>query len=225
MSKNFAKVSTLLTADGTTTLVSENFGETYHSRHGALAESNHVFIEHGLSRYSGPSNPIDVLEIGLGTCLNAVLSWHHCEKEKKHLTYTGVEAYPVSIADSQKLNFMFSEDLKFKFKQIIETPWSQEVELDECFTLTKVESLFEDYTTNNEMFDVIFHDAFAPQIQPQFWESPFLVNLYNWLKPNGFLVTYCARGSFKRDLKEIGFDVIVLPGAPGKREMTKAVKL
>ena len=45
------------------------------------------------------------------------------------------------------------------------------------------------------------------------------------LKPNGVLVTYCAMGQFKRDLKSLGLSVEALPGPPGKREMTLARKV
>lgn len=49
-------------------------------------------------------------------------------------------------------------------------------------------------------------------------------NLYHNLKKGGILVTYCAKGEFKRNLESCGFTVETLPGPPGKREMVRAVK-
>jgi tRNA U34 5-methylaminomethyl-2-thiouridine-forming methyltransferase MnmC len=44
------------------------------------------------------------------------------------------------------------------------------------------------------------------------------------MNPGGILVTYSAQGQFKRDLKKIGFDVEVLSGPPGKKEMVRAIR-
>jgi len=41
---------------------------------------------------------------------------------------------------------------------------------------------------------------------------------------NGVLVTYSAKGEVKRILRSFGFDVSLLPGPPGKRQMIRAVK-
>jgi tRNA U34 5-methylaminomethyl-2-thiouridine-forming methyltransferase MnmC len=44
------------------------------------------------------------------------------------------------------------------------------------------------------------------------------------LKSEGVLVTYACRTSIKNAMKEAGFTVEKLPGAPGKREMLRASK-
>ena len=43
--------------------------ETYHSENGAINESQHVFIQNGLSLID--KKEINILEIGFGTGLNA----------------------------------------------------------------------------------------------------------------------------------------------------------
>jgi tRNA U34 5-methylaminomethyl-2-thiouridine-forming methyltransferase MnmC len=48
--------------------------------------------------------------------------------------------------------------------------------------------------------------------------------LYKILQPNGLVVTYSVKGSFRRALIESGFTVEKIPGPPGKREMLRAIK-
>ena len=48
--------------------------------------------------------------------------------------------------------------------------------------------------------------------------------MYNCLKINGFLITYCSKGVVKRTMKEAGFVVEELKGPIGKRVITKAYK-
>ena len=76
-----------------------------------------------------------------------------------------------------------------------------------------------------EMADIIYFDAFAPQIQPELWEQPFLQQIFNALKPEGILTTYCAKGAVKRALRAVGFQLKSLAGPTGKREMTRALKI
>ena len=54
--------------------------------------------------------------------------------------------------------------------------------------------------------------------------SAFFKKMYDALKEQGILVTYCAKGVVKRTMKEVGFLVETIPGPPGKREMTRATK-
>ena len=91
------------------------------------------------------------------------------------------------------------------------------------FSFHKKQSRFEELCYQNA-FDVIYFDAFAPNAQPELWEEEILQIMYNALKENGVLTTYCAKGVVKRCLKGVGFMIESLKGPPGKREMTRAVK-
>jgi tRNA U34 5-methylaminomethyl-2-thiouridine-forming methyltransferase MnmC len=44
------------------------------------------------------------------------------------------------------------------------------------------------------------------------------------MRPGGVLVTYSAKGQVRRNLRSLGMLVESLPGAPGKKEMTRASK-
>ena len=60
------------TSDGSHTLYVPHLDEHYHSIHGAIQESRHVFIESGIKSLF--KSPIKVLEVGFGTGLNALLT-------------------------------------------------------------------------------------------------------------------------------------------------------
>ncbi|GJM32690.1 MAG: hypothetical protein DHS20C18_16910 [Saprospiraceae bacterium] len=215
------------TQDGSHSIVSEQFGESYHSKYGAIQESRHVFIEAGLHRAAQQKKSIDILEIGWGTGLNTFLSFLEGKKRELTIHYTGVEAYPINQEEALKLNYpemlqceVTEGDL---FYQMHQQPWEIPCTLLPGFSLQKTCQRFENLDYNNQ-FDLIYFDAFAPSAQPELWEKPVLEKMYKSLKNSGIFVTYCAKGSMKRILKNLGFTVEALPGPPGKREMTRAFK-
>lgn len=214
------------TQDGSHSLFSEQHGVSYHSKYGAIQESQHVFIESGLYYKMTGSKSLSVLEIGLGTGLNAFMTLLEAEKHQIQIDYTSAEAYPVSREEALQLNYpdlLDSKSWAAQFLNIHECEWGNSHLLSPHFAFTKLLSRFEalDFSEN---FDVIYFDAFAPTAQPELWEPPVMEIMYRALKPSGVMTTYCAKGAVKRTLKAIGFEIEALPGPPGKREMTRAVK-
>jgi tRNA U34 5-methylaminomethyl-2-thiouridine-forming methyltransferase MnmC len=209
----------ILTADGSSSLIWQDCDETYHSRHGAVRESRHVFIDNGLNLVAGGPEA-SVLEVGFGTGLNALLSLEFAIGGNMQIRYCSLEPYPLSMQEWSALNYQeFLPALKEEFMALHEANWAENVRVHPNFTLLKLK---ESAGTNsiNETFDVLFFDAFAPRVQPELWQKPILEWCRQQLKPGGLLVTYCAQGQFRRELKALGFDVKSLPGPPGKREMT-----
>ena len=220
-------MSLIITDDGSHSFISSTFGEAYHSRHGAITESQHVFIEAGLIPVLAIKSDLHLLEIGLGTGLNALLTAIHGIPEQKPIHYTAFEKYPVTLEDANRLNYITNlqaEEWASFFEDLHRCSWDEDVNLHEYFTLHKIKA---DFTTLSvtDKYDLIYMDAFAPNAQSAFWEQPFTDQLAAALKPGGTIVTYCAKGSFKRALKSAGLEVEGLPGPPGKREMTRARKV
>ena len=212
------------TADGSKTIFVEALDEHYHSIHGALAESRHVFIQSGLDAIK--SETIAILEIGFGTGLNAITTLERNETLNKNIDYTGVEAFPVSTSDFSQLkysNLELRESVLPYLDKIHKTNWEVFQEITPRFQLKKVEQKFQDIH-DIEAFDLIYFDAFAPTVQPELWTEAIFEKMYSALKLNGILVTYCAKGQVKRNMKAAGFTIERLPGPPGKREMTRATK-
>ena len=91
------------------------------------------------------------------------------------------------------------------------------------FSLTKRRHLFNEID-DIESFDLIYFDAFGARVQPELWTVELFSKMFRALKMNGILVTYSAKGSVRRAMLEVGFEVEKLPGPPGKREMLRALK-
>ena len=213
------------TRDGSNTIFVPEFDETYHSTHGAIQESLHVFIRSGL-KFKTELNDINVLEVGFGTGLNALLSFINSEETNKNIKYTSIEAYPLKWYLLSKLNYIdliFNGKYSATYKKIHTCDWESFYILSSFFTLRKQNVKLQDVSFDNE-FDVIYFDAFAPRVQPELWTEQIFTSMYKALKPGGVLVTYCAKGSVKRALKYVGFELQSIPGPPGKREMSRAVK-
>lgn len=222
---NEVKRSIITTADGSKTIFLDDWNENYHSRHGAINEAYHVFIENGL--FSMNRKQLSILEIGFGTGLNALITLHETLRHGLIIEYTGVEAFPVSDDEVEQLNYpedMELPHLQKAYGEMHSLPWDERLELGQGFTLTKQKKDFRE-VRNLQEFDLIYFDAFGPRVQPELWTPIIFRQMFNALKEMGILVTYCAKGSVRRAMQEAGFDVERLPGPPGKREMLRARKI
>src|ERR1700759_3233692 len=96
-------LSIVSTEDGSNTIFNSEVGENYHSRHGALQESRHVFLESGLEYFlnnnkkvlffgedlgeakfsptGGDLEGASILEVGFGTGLNFLLTADYCQQQ------------------------------------------------------------------------------------------------------------------------------------------------
>ena len=219
------KIEIKLTSDNSHTLFVPELNETYHSRHGAIQEAKHVFIDAGL-RFLNNEEKLNVLEVGFGTGLNALLSCVYATENKVNLKYTGVELNPVTIDIIKQLNYTdyIKGNAQKLFLELHNSKWEEASQISEYFNLNKVKLPILS-VKGIANFDVVFYDAFGPNVQGEMWGKDVFEMLYKVIRPGGVLVTYCAKGVVKRTLKEVGFKLESLPGPPGKREMTRAVKL
>ncbi len=208
------------TGDGSHSILSEKFGVTYHSKHGAIQETQHVFIKHGLKSKLGTSHSISILEIGFGTGLNALMTLLEIKDLSIQVDYHTYEAYPISMETAKQLNYpkLLGIDSK-KFLIMHEIDFEKEHLISNNFHFTKYKKSFDTIGFVNQ-FDIIYFDAYGPGQQPELWDKPLMEKMFLALKKDGILTTYCAQGAFKRNLKAVGFTVQTVPGPPGKREMT-----
>ncbi|MDQ3289749.1 MAG: tRNA (5-methylaminomethyl-2-thiouridine)(34)-methyltransferase MnmD [Bacteroidota bacterium] len=221
------KIEIKSTKDGSTTLYVPELNEHYHSINGALQESMHVFIRAGLEYAWQNQSEVTVLEVGFGTGLNALLTLEQTLLNSKKVFFHTLEKYPLSPTLIEQMHFeqFISNALLLDFLLPLHTtPWNEPVNLTSNFTLLKSEADLRTYLLPPKHYNLIYFDAFAPEKQPDLWTDAIFEKLYASLKPNGSLVSYCAKGSFKRSLKAAGFTIEALPGPAGKREMTRALK-
>lgn len=221
-----SNIEVRITADGSTTLYRKDIDETYHSTHGALQEARHVFIENGLAQFTNQTE-LRILEIGFGTGLNALLTALFAMDNKISVEYHGLEAFPLSEDIWRAVNYsdlIADHRVPKLFEQMHRMNWDELQGLNEKFSLKKIHDTLQLYDAPEQFFDLIYFDAFGPRAQEEMWHRDLLEKLLFTLKSGGVISTYCAKGSFKRDLKSLGFEVEALPGPPGKREMTRARK-
>ncbi len=216
----------ITTGDGSKTIHLPQWNEHYHSKHGAMQEALHVFIQEGLLHFQSmyPNETLHLLEIGFGTGLNALLTWKELNATPIKVRYEGVEAYPVSKEEILQLNY--AEQAKIppsKFLRLHDVPWEEDVPLDKNFTLHKTQKRFEELSYRT-LFNLIYFDAFGARVQPELWTEGIFQKMYDALRAPGVLVTYAAKGSVRRAMQAVGFTVERLPGPPGKREMLRATK-
>lgn len=219
--KKFLNRSIERTADGSPTLFLPELDERFHSKHGAIQEAQHVFISMGFDALNQEQNCI--LEIGFGTGLNALLTAIQAEKTQKNIQYIGLEAYPLEPHLWQAIDYGLSDSGKW-YTSMHEGPWENWQEVSPHFALKKCQAFMEDFHPEF-LVDCIYYDAFGPRAQEEMWEEKCFFQLFQWLKPGGILVTYCAKGSVRRAMLAAGFEVERLPGPPGKREMLRAKKV
>lgn len=220
-------MQSFITNDGSKTLFHEGIGEHYHSKHGALQESKHVFLKSGLqfTFEKNGGSAISILEVGFGTGLNFILTADYCTENDLQLDYCGIEAYPLNkaIIESMGYSIYVREETWTAFSSSYEMALKSETNVNELVKLEIDVVKLADFKTEKE-FDLIYFDAFAAIHQPEMWTTESLGIICQHLKPGGVFVTYAITGNLKRSMKSLGFEIEKAPGAPGKREMLRAVK-
>ena len=222
------ELSIVTTADGSKTIYNSAFKENYHSKNGALQESNHVFLNSGLRYYlvDKEIKNVSILEVGFGTGLNFLLTNDFCTAKEIDLNYVGIEAFPL------KLDFITQTDYKtlvskktwalFEFQYL--NSLKEKIKLNNFCNL-QIACLDARIFNSPDLFDVIYFDAFASANQPELWTKDFITHIVSFLKIGGVFVTYAITGDLKRIMKSLGMKIEKAPGAAGKREMLRAVKV
>ena len=215
----------ITTNDGSKTIFIPEWNENYHSKHGALQEAMHVFIESGFRQME--QEELNVLEVGFGSGLNAILTYIEAEKENKKVNYHGLEGFPISQEEFDALSYgdiAEIADVKDVLNALFAATWNEENQITTAFTLEKTEVLLADFSPQQNKYNLIYFDAFGPRVQPHMWTLDILEKMFTALDHGGVFVTYCAKGQVRRDLIQLGFNVEKIPGPPGKREMLRAIK-
>jgi tRNA U34 5-methylaminomethyl-2-thiouridine-forming methyltransferase MnmC len=213
-----------ITNDGSHTMYVKEMGEPYHSIHGAVQESRHVFLEQGFNNMNGQITRI--LEIGFGTGLNALLTLVEAKRQSKRVYYHAVEKYPLDPPEYEGINHeQFIPGCPAgSFLDLHGAPWGREVSLTDSFTIFKEKADFREMDPAGP-FDLVYFDAFDPLKQPHLWTEEIFDRIFQLMNRDGIMVTYSAKGSVRRALVSCGFRVEKVPGPPGKREMIRSFRI
>ncbi|BAJ00373.1 tRNA (5-methylaminomethyl-2-thiouridine)(34)-methyltransferase MnmD [Shewanella violacea] len=224
------KIQVKMTKDGSHTLMSSLFDDSYHAHNGAMSESEHVYIQSGFEQLKPEFKGVNILELGFGSGMNAILTLKSAlaktGKLVRPIRFTSIEAYPIPMEIVAQLNYKasFSPQIAELFDKLHQAPWDRDVELIPGFVLHKVYGKLQEFRTGDDSINLVFYDAFTPSKQPELWLQDNFDRLMPMMQVGGMLVTYCANGQFKRNLKAAGFKVKAYPGVLGRREMTRAWK-
>ena len=223
----------ITTKDGSHTLFSEQFNEVYHSRHGAIEESKHVFIKSGLN-FVFPSpdseegarraDEVKIFELGFGTGLNTLLTMLEAEKRNIKIYYTAIELYPVDIDTIKALNY--TQQLGYEFcygpyHTLHLVRWNEKHQITPLFSFKKIQDSVFNHSLLANHYSLIYFDAFAYTHQPEIWSAEIFKKMYDALEPNGILVTYSSKVVIQKAMKQAGFTIEKIPGPPGRREMVR----
>ena len=210
-----------ITQDGSKTLFLPEMNETYHSKFGAKTESMHVFINAGYKKMVSPN--INILEVGMGTGLNVLLTFQEHLHDFKQVYYETIEKFPVQSNVFSELDYATNDVEQLIFSTIHTASWDEDILLDDTFILHKKQTDLLNFSSKKR-FDLIYFDAFDPEKQPELWTESVFASLFDYLNEGGVLVTYSAKGIVRRAMQAVGFTVERIPGPPGKREMMRATK-
>ncbi|MBI1286418.1 MAG: tRNA (5-methylaminomethyl-2-thiouridine)(34)-methyltransferase MnmD [Flavobacteriales bacterium] len=213
------------TKDGSQTILNEALSSTYHSRHGALTESEHVFIDKGLrTQLSRGKKEVFILEMGFGTGLNALLTEKELQGSDVKVDYHTLELFP--LPEEVWKDYQLPAELNSSrevFEKFHQVEWNRSVAIRDGFSLTKHQVSLLDFEPTVG-FDLVYFDAFEPETQPELWTQEVFERIFSWMNPEGILTTYCCKGYVRRNMLAAGFQVEKVPGPPGKREMIVATK-
>ncbi len=217
----------VLTQDGSSSLFVPQFNQCYHSIHGAIQESEHIFIHHGLNAdILSDRQELHIFEMGFGTGLNALLTMLHQNDRK--IYYTAVEKYPLEQAEIQSLNYVQQlseyESVQDFFSLLHQAPFDKEVAVTPQFSILKLNTSLLDVSLSRNGYNLVYFDAFSPDMQPELWSEEVFLQLYQSMTNNSILLTYSTKGIVKRALRTAGFTIEKLPGPAGKREILRAKK-
>ena len=222
------KQEIITTEDGSSSLFVRELDESYHSGFGAINESKHVFISAGFHKAIEIRNELNILEIGFGTGLNALLTLKESLIHNIKVRYDGIEPYPIVREIYSKLNypkFVNIENSEGIFQMMHESPSDSDIQIGKNFLLHKIKMRFDEVRLKKGFYNLVCFDAFAPDVQPELWKLSVFQKLFSAMTENGVLVTYSAKGQVRRNMQQAGLVVERLPGPKGKREMLRAIKV
>ncbi|WP_375511956.1 tRNA (5-methylaminomethyl-2-thiouridine)(34)-methyltransferase MnmD [uncultured Nostoc sp.] len=197
-----------LTADGSFTFVSQEFGESFHSHYGAKQESFFKFVEPTQLTTAAQKPVLRLLDIcyGLGYNTAAALQTIWAVNPSCCVEVIGLEVNPAvpqaaiayHLFDNWNCNYI--EILsQLAFEHQVQTP---------CL---KAKLLIGDARTTITLLrqsgfwaDAIFLDPFSPPQCPQLWTVEFIKQLSLCLHQDGLLATYSCAAAVRTALLSAG---------------------
>lgn len=221
MSPDFSTFIPESTQDGSSTFFSEEFGEWFHSRQGAVTEAQQTYTTVTQLTTLAHASEIAILDIcyGLGYNTAAALEAIWQVNPNCHVTLKALEinlAVPQSaIANhlitqwSPPVQSVLTNLAQQEHPVISATPHL----LDAQLLIGDARKTIQTLTAQGWQADVIFLDPFSPPRCPQLWTADFIRQVAQCLKPTGRLATYSCAAAVRSALQLAGLIIRSTPAA------------
>ncbi|EDP74956.1 MnmC family methyltransferase [Hydrogenivirga sp. 128-5-R1-1] len=217
--KGLSSSDVLKTEDGSYTLMSEEYGEPYHSvTAGALTEALEKFFKPSLLvEVAAKAERVTLLDIGFGLGYNAAVAVHELRKINKRLN---IEILALDKRLPDAIPSLPEPYTKTHSSLLGMLPAGER----EGVSLKLLEGDFRETLRKVVGFraDAVFHDPFSPYRNPEAWSLELLSLIRPLMKEEGAWVSYTSSLPVRRSLIELGFNVGSTPPVGRRRGGTVA---
>ncbi len=217
-----------LTADGSFTFVSQEFGELFHSHFGAKQESFLKFVAPTQLATSAHKPVLRLLDIcyGLGYNTAAALQTIWAVNPSCNVELIGLELNP-SVPQAAIAHHLF-DNWNYEHTAILtQLAFEQQVQTDRL----KAELLIGDARTSIRLVhklgfqaDAIFLDPFSPPQCPQLWTVEFIKQVSLCLHVDGVIATYSCAAAVRTAFLAAGLQIGSTPPVGRRTPGTVAKK-
>ncbi|MBN1175356.1 hypothetical protein JXA48_01810 [Candidatus Woesearchaeota archaeon] len=233
-----AKISKVITDDGSVTFHNDSVDETYHSKSGALDEAlrKHV-IPTGIVEISKETSDVVIGDVCFGLGYNSLVAITEIKKVNPdcHIQIFAFENDYAILDEIPKLaldnSYSFAHDAISKLvskDSLVEENGDFNIHVFSNDTLTITLYVGDVLTClprlADDTLDVVFFDPFSPQKNPHLWSVEFFSSVFNVLMPGGFLSTYSCARIVRDNLRSAGFSVKDGPSVGRRAPSTIAIK-
>ncbi|MDH3974991.1 MAG: tRNA (5-methylaminomethyl-2-thiouridine)(34)-methyltransferase MnmD [Deltaproteobacteria bacterium] len=212
------------TDDGSFSFYSDVYGETYHSRNGALRESFEKYCRPCGIKALARGGAISILDVGFGLGYN-VLAALYSAKDANSDCQINVISLEKDLIDFKVLNKIeVPSRYRGLYRIVLQALKEKRYFSDGINIRILCGDAREEVKKVDECFDAVFLDPFSVKKNPQLWTVHFFKTLYKRMKEDAMLATYSVSTPVRAGLVEAGFHIGEGPGDKMKRGGTVASK-
>lgn len=207
------------TEDGSFTFFSEEFGEAFHSRHGAKEEAFQKFAKATDLSTRATQGNVRLLDVcyGLGYNTAAALEVIWATNPACTVEWVGLEldeTVPRAAIAPLFLN-QWSLPIQAALQAIAQTHQYNTSNLTAQLRIGDARQTIQALAQTGFQADAIFFDPFSPRRCPQLWTVEFFQWVARCLAPDGTLATYSRSAAVRVAMREAGFWIGTIPLGDG----------